>query len=149
MILDRLENADAYASLNPHFSAAFEFLRRPDLAALAEGRHEVAGDAVYAVVAKGTGRTPEEALLETHDLYIDIQFVLEGTDTIGWKARKNLGPATEAPDPRNDVTFYADAPTAWTSVGPGEFGIYFPEDGHMPMISDGHLHKVIMKVAVK
>lgn len=147
MILDILENASTYETLNPHFAKAFAFLRRPDLANLTEGRHEVDGDNVFAVVAKGVGRKPDEALIETHDNYIDIQFVLTGVDNIGWKARKDLGPVAEA-KPENDVAFYEDAPTAWSSVGPGSFGIYFPEDGHLPMISDEELHKVIMKVAV-
>lgn len=149
MILDVLDNCDAYASLNPHFTKAFAFLRRADLADLAEGRHEVDGDNVYAVVAKGLGRSPEEALIETHDHYIDIQFVLQGSDTMGWKSRKALGPKTDASDPRSDVAFYEDAPTVWTDVTSGMFAIYFPEDAHMPMISEGELHKVIMKVAVK
>lgn len=148
MILDTLDNLEAYLDLNPHFGAALTFLRRTDLASLAEGRHEVNGDKVYAVVAKGPGRSAEEALLETHDNYIDIQFVLDGTDTMGWKARKDLGTPTKAYDPERDVAFFSDAPDAWTAVKPGMFAIFFPEDGHMPMISDGLLHKVIMKVAV-
>lgn len=148
MILDVLDNCDTYAGLNPHFATAFAFLRRPDLAELPEGRHEVDGNNVYAVVAKGAGRRPEDALIETHDASIDIQLVLDGTDRMGWKPRKALGPKTEASDPRKDVAFYKDSPMAWTKVTPGMFAIYFPEDAHMPMISDGGLHKVIMKVAV-
>ncbi|MBG0791697.1 MAG: YhcH/YjgK/YiaL family protein [Desulfovibrionaceae bacterium] len=149
MILDTLDNANAYAALNPHFKTAFAFLRRAELAELAEGRHEVDGDNVYAVVAKGRGRKPEDALIETHDRYIDIQYVLDGTDTMGFKPRRDLGPATDASDPRSDAAFYADAPTTWCAVTPGMLAIFFPEDGHLPMISDGELHKVIVKVAVK
>lgn len=149
MILDVLENCDAYADLNPHFATAFAFLRRSDLADLPEGRHEVDGDNVYAVVAKGAGRSPEDALIETHDNYIDIQFVLIGTDTMGWKPRKDFGPKTDASDPRTDVAFYQDVPVVWTAVTSGMFALYFPADAHMPMISDGSLHKVIMKVAVE
>ncbi|BCS86782.1 YhcH/YjgK/YiaL family protein [Pseudodesulfovibrio sediminis] len=149
MILDVLDNCDRYAALNPHFTTAFAFLKRQDLAKLPEGQHEVDGDAVYAVVAKGPGRAPEDARIETHDHYIDIQYVISGTDSMGWKARKSLGAPTDASDPRADVAFYEDAPTIWTAVTPGMFAIYFPEDGHLPMISDGELHKVIMKVAVR
>ena len=149
MILDILDNGDAYADLNPHFAKAFEFLHRKDLADLPEGRHEVDGDDVYAVVAKGVGRKPEDAQIETHDRYVDIQYVVSGTDTMGWKPRKDLGPATDASRPADDVAFYEDAPTAWIEVTPGMFALFFPEDAHLPMISDGELHKVIMKVAVK
>jgi YhcH/YjgK/YiaL family protein len=149
MILDVLGNCDAYADLNPHFAKAFEFLRRNDLTNLPEGRHEVDGDNVYAVVAKGVGRKPEEAMIETHDRYIDIQYVVSGTDTMGWKPRRDLGPAADASEPAKDVAFYKDTPTVWSKVTPGMLAIYFPEDAHLPMISDSDLHKVIMKVAVK
>ena len=103
MILDTLENIEAYASLNPNFATAFAFLRDTDLAQLPIGKNEVDGDKVYAVGIKGPGRKPDEGLLETHDKYIDIQLVLRGVDTMGWKARKDLGPTTDASDPRNDV----------------------------------------------
>lgn len=148
MILDVLESAEKYTSLNPHFTAAFDFLHRADLADLFEGRNTVDGDNAYAVVIKGPGRKPEEGQLETHDKYIDIQYVVSGIDTMGWKARKDLGPANGASDERNDVAFYNDAPDAWTVVKPGMFAIYFPEDAHLPMITDGDLHKVVIKVAI-
>ncbi len=148
MILDILENGEKYTSLNPHFTAAFEFLNRADIADLFEGRNEVDGDNAYAIVIKAPGRKPDEGLLETHDNYIDIQFVVSGVDSIGWKARKDLGPTTDASDPRNDVAFYEDKPDAWTIVRPGMFAIYFPEDAHLPMISGGDLHKIVVKVAV-
>jgi len=147
MILDILENADLYAGLNPRFPAAFAFLRRPDLAELPLGRMNLE-DGLYAVVAKGPGRKAEDALIETHDHYIDLAYVIDGTDNIGWKARRDLGPSVEASDPRNDVAFYADAPTHWAEVLPGMIAVYFPEDAHMPMISDGEIHKIIMKVRV-
>lgn len=148
MIVDCLEQADKYIALHPRLATAFAMLRRANIACLNEGRMEIDGDKVYAVIVKDTGRKPEEAMLETHDRYIDIQFVIEGTDTIGWKARKDLGPANDDSRPEDDVAFYDDTPTAWSAIGPGQFGIYFPEDGHMPMISDGVLHKIIVKVAV-
>ncbi|WP_319542848.1 YhcH/YjgK/YiaL family protein [uncultured Pseudodesulfovibrio sp.] len=148
MILDRLENADIYAKVHPAFATAFAILRREDLASLPEGRHEIDGNAIYAVVAKGPGRKVEEASIETHDKYIDIQYVIDGVDSMGWKARVDLGPETDQSDPAKDVAFYTDTPTVWTDATPGMFAIYFPEDAHLPMISDGMLHKVIVKVRV-
>ncbi|WP_338670108.1 YhcH/YjgK/YiaL family protein [Pseudodesulfovibrio methanolicus] len=147
MILDVLDNADLYADLNPRFPTAFAFLRRPDLADLPVGRIDME-DGLYAVVAKGPGRKPEEALIETHDQYIDLAYVIAGTDTIGWKARRDLGPAVEASDPRADVAFYRDRPTHWAEVLPGMIAAYFPQDAHMPMISNAEIHKIIMKVRV-
>ncbi|WP_316901310.1 YhcH/YjgK/YiaL family protein [Pseudodesulfovibrio indicus] len=147
MIIDILDNADLYADLNPRFPAAFAFLRRPDLAELPTGRHDLE-DGLYAMIAKGPGRKVEDALIETHDQYIDLAYTIGGTDRIGWKARRDLGPAVEAPDPRGDVAFYRDAPTHWSEVGPGMIAIYFPQDAHMPFISEEELHKIVVKIRV-
>lgn len=148
MILDTLENADLYVNLHPAFAAAFALLRREDLASLPEGRHDIDGDASYAWVAKGPGRKADEAAIETHDTHIDIQYVVEGVDTMGWKARKDLGPKTAESDDAKDLAFYEDAPTVCADVTPGMFAIFFPEDAHLPTISDGMLHKVIVKIEI-
>lgn len=112
------------------------------------GRYEIDGDRVYAMVAKEPGRTRSDALLETHQNYIDIQLVLTGTDGMGWKpASRCLQPSTTY-DPKADFQLFRDEPDAWVSTAPGAFAIFFPEDAHMPLISPGRLHKVVVKVAV-
>ncbi|NJD55400.1 MAG: DUF386 domain-containing protein, partial [Nitrospirae bacterium] len=42
--------------------------------------------------------------------------------------------------------FFVDKPDAWLSVEAGAFAIFFPEDAHMPLISPGRIHKVVVKV---
>lgn len=147
MILDILDNAERYADLHPGLDLAFAFLRRGDLAELADGRHEIDGDRVYAMVMRGPGRASFEAELETHQAYIDVQVVVEGLDEMGWKAAANCEEPTGEHDEEKDVRFFADEPDAWIAVGPGAFAVFFPEDAHLPMISDENLHKVVIKVA--
>lgn len=148
MILDILENAHRYLPLNKGFEKAVEFILRPDLKELPVGRYEIEGDLVYALVSRNPGRNKEDAQLETHDKYIDIQLVLAGTDNMGWKPRSLCKQPTVQYDQKADMRFYADEPDVWLSTGSGEFAIFFPEDAHMPLISSGHLHKVVVKVAV-
>lgn len=148
MILDILENATRYLPLNKKFAKAMEFLSRSDLKELPEGKYEIEGDCIYAMVSKGFGRKKEDALLEAHEKFIDIQLVLEGTDTMGWKPRSLCKEPTREYDPESDVQFFADEPDGWLSTESGAFAIFFPEDAHMPMISPGQIHKVVVKVAV-
>lgn len=148
MILDILENADRYAALNGGFARAFDFLRRPDLNDLPAGRYEIDGERVFAVVAEEQGRAKEEANLETHREYIDIQLVLDGTDEMGWRpASSCVQPSTDY-DPERDIRFFADGPEAWITVCSGAFAVFFPEDAHLPLISAGRIRKVVVKVAV-
>ncbi len=148
MILARLEEADRYASLTPGFAQALAFLRRPDLGQLAPGRYEIDGTRVYAAVMQAPGKTRDAARMEAHRKYIDIQYVISGTDEMGWKSKAAcLQPQGEY-DPAKEVEFFADAPEAWVAVPPGHLAIFFLEDAHAPMVSAGDLHKVVVKVAV-
>ena len=146
MILDVLENIHRYLTLNKGFTKAVEFLMRPGIKDLPAGRYEIDGARVYAMVSKDPGRRREDALLETHEKYIDIQLVLAGTDNMGWKAKSSCKKPSGEYDKKSDVRFFADRPAAWLSTESGAFAIFFPEDGHMPLISSGQLHKVVVKV---
>jgi biofilm protein TabA len=148
MVLDVLENAHRYLALNKGFAHAVDFLLRPDLKELPVGKYEIESDRVYAMVSKGPGRRKEEGRLETHERYIDIQFVLAGTDTMGWKPRAGCRQLSREYNQKSDVQFFADEPDAWLPVGSGAFVIFFPEDAHTPLISSGEIHKVVVKVAM-
>ncbi|MBN1472588.1 MAG: YhcH/YjgK/YiaL family protein [Syntrophaceae bacterium] len=148
MILDVLENAHRYPALNNGFAKAFEFLLRPDLKELPVGNYEIDGNRIYAVVSRDSGRKKEDALLETHKKYIDIQLVLSGTDDMGWKPRSSCKHPSGEYDQEDDIQFFTDEPDAWVSTKSGAFAVFFPEDAHMPLISTGELHKVVVKVAV-
>ncbi len=148
MILDVLENAHRYLDLNKGFAKAIEFLLRPDLKELPAGKYEIDGERVYATVSKKPGRKREGALLEAHEKHIDIQLVLAGTDDMGWKPKSSCKHPSGEYDQKPDVQFFADEPDAWLSTKSGAFAIFFPEDAHMPLISSGQLHKVVVKVAV-
>jgi len=149
MIVDILENSRLYAPLNKGFAHAFEFLKRPDLKHLSPNRYEIDGDRVFAMVSRNPGRRKEDAQLETHQKYIDIQLVLAGTDTMGWKHEALCSKPCREYNPEADVRFFADEPDIWLPVESGTFVIFFPEDAHMPLISAGEIHKVVVKVAVK
>lgn len=148
MIFDVLENAHHYLALNKGFTKAIEFFLRPDLKELPVNKYEIEGDRLYAMVSKDPGRNKKDALLETHEKYIDIQLVLAGTDNMGWKPKSLCKHPSGKYDQKTDVQFYKDEPVAWISTQSGAFAIFFPEDAHMPSISSGQLHKVIVKVAL-
>jgi len=149
MIFDILENAHKYFAINQGFEKAFNFLTRTDLKELPLDKYEIDGDRVYAIVSKDYGRKKEEALLETHEKYIDIQLVLEGTDNMGWKPKTSCIKASGEYNRETDAQFFADDPDSWITTKSGAFVIFFPEDAHMPLISSGQLHKVVAKVAIK
>ena len=63
---------------NPHYAKAMEFIRTTDLNALENGRHEIDGDNLFVNIVDSVMKTPQQARLEVHDKYIDIQVPLSG-----------------------------------------------------------------------
>ncbi len=149
MILSALSQSPRYATLHPLFPRVFDYLRNTDLYALAPGRYPVVGEELFAIVEQVPGRTREMARLECHRRYIDIQLVLDGIDEMGWKPLADCHNPVSDYSVEKDIRFFHDAPASWIAVPPEHFCIFFPEDAHAPLVSDGHIRKVIFKIAVE
>ena len=148
MIIDRLDEAHRYFPLHPLFPRAFEILWSPDLSSLHAGKHQIEGDRLYLVIALEEGVGMDRAVLEAHRRYIDIQFVIEGTDMIGWKPVRECTHVRQPYDESKDVELYGGKPASWSPVaGPG-FALYFPGDAHAPLGGTGRLRRAIVKVGI-
>jgi len=147
MIFDILPNSHRYLAMHQGFDAAFAFLRRPDLKTLATDKYPIDGERIYAMVAQDPGRNKDEAQLEVHEKYIDIQMVLAGCDEMGWSPRSLCRQPAIPYNGAEDIGFFADPPAAWLPVTAGMFVVFFPEDAHLPLIGSGLIHKVVVKIA--
>ncbi len=147
MILDTLTNAAKYVGFKVGISEAFGFLDQPNLENLEDGTYEIMGKRVYAIVSRCQGRAVEDGLLEGHRTYLDIQYIISGSESMGWSPRSDL-PTAEEYDAEKDLEFFKGSPESILTVPPGSFAIFFPSDAHLPLIGNGPIHKVIVKVAV-
>lgn len=148
MILDTMVNANRYTAMHPLFPRAFEFIRNTDLQTLANGRHSIVDNDVFAIVERLDGRMRDTAQLECHRKYIDIQLVLSGVDEMGWKALADCHNPVSEYNESADIQFYYDFPATWIATPAGSFCIFFPEDTHAPLVSSQPIHKIVFKVAV-
>lgn len=146
MIIDKIENLNKYASLHPLFPQAFEYLQSVDLQALKIGKVNLQGNDLVVNIAETGIKSKEEALLETHNRFIDIQIPLSGVEVMGYTPRTDL--PEETYNEEKDITFYAGLADTYLTVKPGMFVIFFPEDGHAPAITPESVKKVIVKVLV-
>ena len=148
MIIDTLANGSQYVALHPGFKAAFDHLASIDLNALEVGKYEVDG-VKYAVMAKD-GATKEAASekFECHDKNIDIQVLISGLETMGWKSRNDCTSLKGEYNAEKDVSFYSDAAESYITLHAGQFVIFYPNDVHAPMIGDGFIKKLVVKVAI-
>ena len=146
MICDRLSNAANYYGVASLIQKGFEFLQRPELASLEDGVHEIQGKDVYAIIARGDGVGRERAMLEAHREYLDIQYVIEGTDVIGWLERDCVERVKDPYVAEKDLEFFYDRPASWVQVPAGSFAVFLPQDIHAPLATTQYAHKAVVKV---
>lgn len=146
MVVDTLENLGKYASLNPLFAQAIEFLKSTDLNALEVGKTELKGNDLVVNVQQTTPKTKEQAKLETHNVFIDIQIPLSGTEVMGYMAAKECKPADAPYNAEKDITFFEGLADDYITVKPGMFAIFFPQDGHAPGITPTGVKKIVVKI---
>jgi biofilm protein TabA len=153
VILDRLDYCDRYRPLGERFAAGFDYLRQTDLAALADGRYDIVGRDVLAIVQTYNTRPLAEGRWEAHRAHADIQFIIRGRERMGIVPRS---PALELQPPydvERDVEFYAArngaAGPQLVKVEQGGFAIFLPHDVHMPSLlidASAEVKKVVIKV---
>ena len=148
MIVDNLSNAANYFNLHPLFEKAFEYVKSLDMSTVETGSTEIDGQHLKASVVKTQLKSKENAKLETHKKFIDIQIPIAKQETFGWKSLSDLSSTENGYDSENDFELWKDAPSTYVTLQPGEFVIFSPEDGHAPLIGDGETTKMIIKVAV-
>ncbi|PRY15408.1 YhcH/YjgK/YiaL family protein [Pontibacter ummariensis] len=149
MIVDKLSNAPRYFSLHPLFEQAFRFLQDADLTALPIGKQAIVGKELFAIISDGIGIPEQDAKLEVHRKYIDIQYIVSGTDRMGWKDLAQCGAPSEPYQEERDAAFFPDKTRSWFDVPAGSFTVFYPDDAHAAMVTEDKVRKIVLKIAVE
>ena len=146
MVIDNLDNLEKYASLNPLFPKAIEFLKSHDLSALEVGKIELEGADLVVNIAQTALKTKEAAKLETHNEFIDIQIPLSGVEVMGYTVGAICVPADAPSNAATDITFFVGLSYAYFPVLPCIFSIFFPHVVNAPCITPFCLKNFFVKV---
>lgn len=145
MIVDTIDNLGKYATLNPLFADVIGFLKENNLNELAEGKHSIKEGELFVNVQTAHGKPKDQAVVETHRAMLDIQMPLDQVETYGYIPLKDL--PSVGYDAEKDLTLYPGVKARYfVTCKPGEFVIFFPQDGHAPCICNSDIHKAIFKV---
>lgn len=154
MILDQIHHSLTYRCLGPRIAAALDYLRQTDFSQVAEGRHELDGDRLIAIVQRYQTRPHSEIIWESHRRYIDVQYIVTGTEQMGYVGLRPDLPVKQPYDEAKDVAFY-DTQGSLFLFAPGNFAIFAPQDVHAPGLAAGspptpaEVFKVVMKCRVE
>ncbi|TVR00079.1 MAG: DUF386 domain-containing protein [Spirochaetaceae bacterium] len=150
MILDSHDYLLTYVPMHARLAEGLTWLHKTDLAALEEGTFPLGDGAVTAMVQVYDTIPAEEARFEAHRRYIDIQYLISGTEAIVWTPVAGLKPTTEY-DTAKDIQFFGDHPGTNLILTPGLFTVFFLPDAHKTRClveTAGPVRKVVIKVPV-
>ncbi len=148
MILSNLKNRKELESLHPLFPVLFDYIEAHDILSAPQGIIEIQGRDLFLNNYSPEPATCDTAPLEVHQKYIDIQVLLEGSETMGWTPAEEITEWRGEYDEQKDVRFSDQRPQTFFTIKPGQLAIFYPEDGHAPGISDGPIRKFIAKIKI-
>jgi len=133
MIIDQLKNANLYYGMNKKIATALRFLEENNLSAMSSGRYAVDGDDIFALFQSYITKDIQECKWEAHRRYIDVQFILQGRERMGYSGLEKMEVVQDY-DEETDVAFF-DGNGDMFTVSSGYFVIFMPDDVHMPSIA--------------
>jgi len=148
---DNIKNANFYYNLSAFIEVGLKYIESTDFSVLENGKYEILGSDVYALVQEYYSKPKSEGKFEAHKKYIDIQYIIKGEEQMGYSDLSNFTDATEYNEEK-DIIFLepkTDFNQQFINVKENEFVIFHPQDAHMPSIaiSDSiHIKKVVVKV---
>ena len=161
MIVDQIENVNSsfYVGLLRQHGGSFkladrlalglDFLQTGNVRELMPSRIELDGDKVFAMIQHYDTKPKDQGFWEAHRKYIDIQYVVEGQELMGYAGFSHLQ-AGEYDAEKDFILLKGEG--SFVFMKAGTFVILAPQDAHMPQIAvdtPQPVKKVVIKVAVE
>lgn len=128
-----------------------DFLKNNDFTTMPVGKYEIQGDEIYAFVQEYETISRDACKFEAHLKYIDIQYIVEGDEFIGYLPIDGLE-ISEEYNPEKDIMFFKQPEViGGVYLKSGDYAIFEPEDAHAPKgmgASPSKNKKVVVKVMV-
>jgi biofilm protein TabA len=146
MIYDTVNQFKIYLPVHPLFKVVSDFLESQDLSLLASGRLDI-DRGVYVSKREYVTLDLQPPFVECHRHYIDIHMVDEGSETIGFCNRDDC----TILEPYNAEKDFEklDGVCNWFVLNKGYFGIFFPQDAHIPGLHSDSVKQTVKKIVIK
>lgn len=153
MIFDSVKNSKLYEGISPNLKAALDYMKENDLNQLEPGRYPVADGKVLVIIKKGySTKDYDQAKWESHRRDIDIQYLLEGEELIGYAPVDALAPRTEYDEATDKILYINNGEGYLARLKAGDFLVLFPGDAHATCLHPGApcvCNKAVIKVAIE
>ncbi len=149
MIASSIYANDRVSNYPLKLQKAIAYLKEHDFSRMEPGVYEIEGRELFAQVVDAVTGSLEEKRPEAHREYIDVHFLVTGSEQLGFVP--DTGEYRIAEDLKEkDLIFYESVEKeSFIHARPGSYTIFFPNDIHRPAVMEekpGTIRKVIMKV---
>lgn len=149
MLTGKINDTAQLEQLLPVMKPAFEWLRAHWHTIHSSGMARVdLPNGMWANIETPTMKPIDTQVLEVHRNYIDIHVPVDHDEIMGWLPTHLLTSVVIPYSQERDIAFYNDTPLAHYTLHPGEFAIMTPLDAHAPIIGNGVIKKICIKVPI-
>lgn len=131
---------------------ALEFLRKTDFSQMENKKYILSGEKMFVIVSEYETKPIDERKAECHRQYIDVQYLISGTEMIGAGSEAGNNRILTEYNPKIDALFYQSVENEkFMILNPGDYAIFFPGDIHRPGFSTGETSKVrkaVVKISI-
>ncbi|MDQ1914792.1 YhcH/YjgK/YiaL family protein [Paenibacillus sp. GD4] len=154
MLLGRKERWMSDRSfMHPKLREVMDMMLRTNFSELQEGKYSLQGNDVYYTIMTLETRDRKNTKAEKHEQYIDIHYLLEGTETIGYACDNGMNGVVESNLDSDYVLYENVQGEQFTTLTPGMYVVLYPSDIHRPGLTGSsaepisqHIRKVVFKV---
>lgn len=145
MIIDRIDNVGKYTQIPDY---VVKFIK--NISNCTNTGKYILNDGEYVNIEEYTTKNLSDGKFETHNRYIDIQFLAEGNERIYLKSKITLNKTLGYSEDK-DIEFYGDCidDTDFVTLDGTNFVMIYPWEAHAPQISVGCASSKVKKVVVK
>lgn len=148
--LDSLSKDKSY--LAKALVKGLDYLQQTDFSKVAVGKYEIEGSSIYALVQEYQTAPKAEKKAEAHGKYIDIQYIAQGKEVIGFAPFSPESEVKENLLDQKDAIYYNSVKGEMDLImSDGMYAIFFPEEIHRPGCNyegGGQVRKVVVKIAM-
>ncbi len=138
--------------LQKEIAEIIQFLGATNFKEIGAGRYEYRDDIFYNVIENMT-KNDNEVKSETHEKYIDIHYLVEGVEGIGFAPKLKQHKIFDDKLKEEDYLLYNPIEEeSILELSVGDYVVMFPWDIHRPLLMVGqpsYVKKVIFKVPTK
>ena len=145
MILDHIDAISKYKGIHSNLDIAIEAIINGDLNQRVAGKYAIKENDVFYMVQAYDTKLAKDVKFETHHKYLDIQWMVQGEEIMGFQIEPELTVETDY-DAEKDIAFYTGSGQD-IKVEQGRFAIFFPNEGHQPSVAVS-ASKPVMKIVV-